>query len=332
MADTGHEHEHAHEHEHEHIADRSQHTARMEAGGFQVVSSRKRKKAPAARAATAKERAAASILTRGWSSGAGASEEAIDAALVAVSRRIDSAMAEVKQSPFCTGLLRALRALPPVASIVCLGVGNFASSASARCQLALALLLRDELLVQGAESSECCDDCNSGGGGKLHLYDPLFDAVELHYLRAARGCTLRPANESGRVVVDGRCLFLCLHCPRALYSNLLAANWGPACLPDVLVLGNSFAALADSLRPAERASTAGWCRVTRVAHLATEAPCETLAGAAHVADFGHAFAASSLHTFDAASMPAEGDELWECAFEPTPEAGDEGLLADFAPG
>ena len=104
------------------------------------------------------------------------------------------------------------------------------------------------------------------------------------------------------------------------------------CLPDVLVLGNSFAALADSLRPAERASTAGWCRVTRVAHLATEAPCETLAGAAHVADFGHAFAASSLHTFDAASMPAEGDELWECAFEPTPEAGDEGLLADFAPG
>jgi hypothetical protein len=332
MTDTwsSHEHEHAHEHEHEHIADKSQHAARMEAGGFQVVSSRKRKKAPAARAATAKEQAAASLLTRGWSSGAGASEEADDAALIAVSRRIETAMAEVKQSPFCAGLLRALRVLPPVASIVCLGVGNFASSYSARCQLALALLLRDELLVQSTESSDCCDDCNGGGGGKLHLYDPLFDAVELRYLRTARGCALRPANESGRVVVDGRCLFLCLHCPRALYSNLLAANWGPTCLPGVLILGNSFAALADPIRPAERASTAGWCRVTRIAHLTTETPCEALAGAAHAADFDHAFAASSLHTFDAASMA--GDELWERPFEPTPEAGDEGLLADLAPG
>lgn len=321
---------HAHEHAHAHLPS-SQHAARMEAGGFQLVSSRRRGKAPAARAATAKERAAASFLSRQWSDNGAGSEEADDAALAAVGRRVEAAMAEVRQSPFYAGLLRALRSQQPVASILCLGVGNFASSYSARCQMALALLLRDALLVDGAEAcaADCCGGGDSGGGGTLHVYDPLLDAVELRYVRTARGCALRPANEAGRVAVGGRCLCLLLHCPRALYSNLLAANWGPARLPDVIVLGNSFAALADSIRPAERASTAGWCRVTRVAHLASETPCEALAGAAHAADFDHAFASSSLHSFDAASMPADGDELWERPFEPTPEAGDEGLLADF---
>ena len=228
---------------------------------------------------------------------------------------MDEAVAELRVSPICSGLLRALRSLPPISSIVCLGVGQFASSRPARYQLALTLLLRDELLPLEA-----------GSAAPLHIYDPTLSDLELEYARL-KGCAVRERNEAGHIALPGRTLYLLLHCPRALYSNVLDANWGPEDLHKVIVLGNSFGALADALDASER-KTVGWCRVTRAASLVKETTLEALAGRACSNDFSYAFTNTSLHTFDVGSMPAADDALWTRPFEPTPEPSGEGLLSD----
>ena len=229
---------------------------------------------------------------------------------------MDEAVAELRVSPLCSGLLRALRSLPPISSIVCLGVGQFASSRPARYQLALALLLRDELLPSEA-----------GGDERLHIYDPALSDLELECARLA-GCAVRSSNEAGRIALPGRTLYLLLHCPRALYSNVLDANWGPEKLHKVIVLGNSFQALADALDASERTRTVGWCRVTRAASLVTETTLEALASRACSNDFDYAFSNTCLHTFDVAVMPAADDALWSRPFEPAPQPSGEGLLSD----
>lgn len=355
----------------------SQHAARMEDGGFTIVSQRRGRGGGRKHAAVTAARHATDTAGFRYGNSAGSSisqtgssnAKVDEAAIKTLRHRIDQAGLEVRQSAFYSGLLQQLRAGPaPIDEIVCLGVGNFASQYSARCQLALALLLRDELLLQrdaidvsagsigvehsGSDGAVCASGLEdppgvgregSGGvlgsdidgrsgvsgttGGLLHVFDPLLEALELEVLQREQRCALRPRNEEGRVHLPGRrCLFLMPHCPRQLYSNVLEANWGAAALRHVLVLGNSFAALADALDPSERASTCGWCRVTRCAHLAAERASEQLGGRA--GDFEYAFANTSLHTFDAATLPPEGDEIWSRPFEPSPPPSDRGLLGD----
>jgi hypothetical protein len=270
-----------------------------------------------------------------------AAAESGEEELETLGRRLKVAMADVEASPFYSGLMRLLLdAQPAVDSILCLGVGSFARSYSARCQLALALLLSDALLAtahstrqHGSDDGPTADSSDGGGvmpRGMLHVYDPVLDGVELEFLARHGRCAVRPRNEEGRIRLEGRCLCLFLHCPRQLYSNLLAANWGPRQVRGLLVLGNSFAALADSLSSSEREATAGWCRVTRIASRATEYTCDAIAGAAHTSDFDFAFANSSLHSFDAASLPAaEDDELWTRAFAPAPAPTDVGIVGEL---
>ena len=246
-----------------------------------------------------------------------------EAQFVALCHRVDEARADVRATAVFASLLRTLRALPPVDAIVCLGVGRFAESRAARYQLALTLLLRDELLLRPL----------SGDGGasepSVHVYDPMLGALELRYAVEHAGCALRPENEAGRIHMAGlRCLYICIHCPRALYSNLLAANWGPERLSKVLVLSNSFAALADALDPAEAAAAASWCRVTRVTRrqpsLVTEVPL------ASGGELEHALSNTSLHSFvEESAMPPADDEVWTRRFEgAAPEPSSDGLLAD----
>ena len=287
----------------------------LQDGGFTIVSGRR-----AARGRGGQSSGKKSVTT-GFRYSRTAAESDAEAECSALGARVDDAVAELRASGLASGLLHELRAQPALSSIVCLGVGRFGSHRAARYQLALALLLRDELLP-----SASAEGCECHAHPRLHVYDPLFGDIERRYARLA-GCAIRPHNEAGSVRVPDRCLYLLLHCPRALYSNLLAANWGADELQRVVVLGNSFAALADSLDPTERANSASWCRVTRVAHLATEKSCGALGGGDSGA-FDHAFANTSLHTFEADAMPPADDAIWTQPFAATPEPSDQGLLSD----
>ena len=147
-------------------------------------------------------------------------------------------------------------------SIVCLGVGSYGSSVSARYQLALALLLRETLLgVSAADAAP--PPPTAGGGAALDVYDPVLSEAEVAFARA-RGCGLPARNEEGRRPVEVlRTLFFMPHCGRQLYANVVAANWGGEALGRVLILGNSFAAYADALTDAQTADAARWCACAR---------------------------------------------------------------------
>ena len=58
------------------------------------------------------------------------------ASLATVQQQLDAAVEQLERSRLWAELLAVLQPLPPVADVVCFGVGSFASSASARYQLA----------------------------------------------------------------------------------------------------------------------------------------------------------------------------------------------------
>ena len=251
----------------------------MEDGGFTVVKKGAR--------SGGKQRVRASSTGGQQSEGGGfryqgVSEAAAAAApaatLAAMQQKLDAAVAQLEGSDLWEGVRAALRATPQVSNIVCLGVGSFGSSASARYQLALALLLRRELLgvpVAGdggdvpaaapSAASEGPDPSLPPPPPRMDVYDPVLGEAELSLLRA-RGCGVPERNEEGRrsvaaAVAEGVTLFFMPHCGRQLYANVLEANWGAEQLCRLAILGNSFTAYADALTAAQRDRTAGWCRL-----------------------------------------------------------------------
>ena len=124
-----------------------------------------------------------------------------------------------------------------------------------RYQVALALLLREELL---GEADGRAEHCTGGDEAETPFcaFDPCFDELEIAFLRS-RGCAVLTRNSEGRhsspAPGGGSVLFFMPHCGRALYSNLVQHNWRPASLASMLVLGNSFAALSGD-PGAERAA------------------------------------------------------------------------------
>lgn len=154
--------------------------------------------------------------------------------------------------------------------LVCLGLGRVSSSRPARQQLALALRLRERC----------------GLGGPAEAYDPLQSRLDEDVM-ARLGVAAGRANDEGKRRVDAPTLFFMPHCGRALYSNVVWANWDG--LARVLVLGNSFEALAAA---GPRAAPADSVAALRAAMpLVEEAPCGL---------GGRAFNDLSLHRFAAA--------------------------------
>ncbi|KQK07804.1 protein SENSITIVITY TO RED LIGHT REDUCED 1 [Brachypodium distachyon] len=105
-----------------------------------------------------------------------------------------------------------------------LGVGSFESSLAARLQLALAALLRRDLLPDASAD----------------LFDPVLSAAECA-AAAALGFAVPRLDDGCRRRAAGPTLFYMPHCEAALYDALLDANWEPrAQLRRLCVLGNSF--------------------------------------------------------------------------------------------
>ncbi|KAF0924062.1 hypothetical protein E2562_008390 [Oryza meyeriana var. granulata] len=154
-----------------------------------------------------------------------------------VSRLIDRARAAISRvaaSRFYgrlllpDSLLRRRLALLAPTRLSLLGVGSFETSPSSRLQLALAALLRRDLLLL-PESSAHAD-----------LFDPVLSAAECA-AAAALGFSVPDVNDGCRRRADEPTLFYMPHCEASLYDALLAANWEPPSqLRHVCVLGNSF--------------------------------------------------------------------------------------------
>jgi hypothetical protein len=92
-----------------------------------------------------------------------------------------------------------------------------------RTQLCLAILLRE----------------NFPWVNDIVVYDPVLSGLDQKAIHAL-GCTCLSVNENGRRTVDRPTLFFIPHCDVFLCENVLQANWTPANLNKIIILGNGF--------------------------------------------------------------------------------------------
>jgi len=77
------------------------------------------------------------------------------------------------------------------------------------------------------------------------VYDPVLSPMEQKAINAF-DCSCLSVNENGRRTVDRPTLFFMPHCELVLYENVLEANWTPANLNKIIILGNKFFPLEKS--------------------------------------------------------------------------------------
>ena len=263
------------EHEHEDPPERAMagsHEDRMLAGGFTIVSKRRGRgpptRPPREEGLVTANGARATLIGNARAAPSGDSSAADDEIL---DQRLDAAVAELRAAAFAQQLIAYVRSVgaPAIDSLLCLGVGHFASSRAARYQFALMLLLRDELRMRSAVDSSANGSAHasaangsahaSAANGSAHasayatsaadacadeplpfmVYDPVMVEAEVRCVRR-RGGSVPAHNDEGRVRIEGRrCLCYLPHCTRQLYANLLAANWGAHQLSRLVVIGNA---------------------------------------------------------------------------------------------
>jgi hypothetical protein len=266
------------------------HEDRMRAGGFTIVSKRRGRgpptRPPREEGLVTANGARANLVGNARAAPSGDSSAADDEIL---DQRLDAAVAELRAAAFAQQLIAYVRSVvgaPAIDSLLCLGVGHFASSRAARYQFALMLLLRDELRQRAAFDSSANGSAHafdssangsahafdssangsahasaafdSSANGSAHasasdeplplmVYDPVMVEAEVRCVRR-RGGSVPAHNDEGRVRVEGRrCLCYLPHCTRQLYANLLAANWGAHQLSRVVVIGVPLMIASDCL-------------------------------------------------------------------------------------
>ena len=263
------------EHEHEDPPERAMagsHEDRMLAGGFTIVSKRRGRgpptRPPREEGLVTANGARATLIGNARAAPSGDSSAADDEIL---DQRLDAAVAELRAAAFAQQLIAYVRSVgaPAIDSLLCLGVGHFASSRAARYQFALMLLLRDELRLRSAVDSSANGSAHASAYATsaadacadeplpFMVYDPVMVEAEVRCVRR-RGGSVPARNDEGRVQIEGRrgrgtvngtvngtviegrrCLCYLPHCTRQLYANLLAANWGAHQLSRLVVIGNA---------------------------------------------------------------------------------------------
>ena len=171
------------------------HQAIMEAGGFTVVSTRRGGRKEPARRPPASNQTAFPYRR----SAAADSKERV---LAVLEERVSAAATELRASALWMHVRKLVRALSPVKSVVCLGVGNFADHPGARYQLALALLLREQ------------EHDDHHHKLPLSVFDPVLTKDEIAFVRSLGG-TVPTTNEEGRVLAEEQTtLFFMPHCAK----------------------------------------------------------------------------------------------------------------------
>lgn len=136
-----------------------------------------------------------------------------------------STMCEEKR---CTNAHREVpMGVLPFEELVVYGIGSLANSSIARYQFAFVLLL-----VKLSQLN-CV------------IYDPVLLDEEKSMIESY-GIGLIDTNEECKRRICFQTLFIMLHCGKAMYNNLLWANWGLT-LEYVSILGNCFSSYEDRI-------------------------------------------------------------------------------------
>ncbi|OMJ24662.1 SRR1-like protein [Smittium culicis] len=133
-------------------------------------------------------------------------------------------------SKLCEQVFPKIREFNPD-EIVCYGIGSFSTLSAAQIQLALLLIIRDELLQNCPSTSPSntntttisTSTTNSKTCFRVLAYDPVFSDSDSKLL-SHFGILIIPTNEAAKRYALSNTLFYMPHCEAFLYDNLLFAN------------------------------------------------------------------------------------------------------------
>lgn len=190
----------------------------------------------------------------------------------------------------------------------------------ARAQFAFLLLLRE--FLNGAKTS--VDSCNSPIS--TYICDPTFSALDVALLRhfqveiLKNVCGRYSASEALPIItntlengnhtgISSGTLFWMPHCPKELYASVLSSNWNRTDISKIVIIGNSFANIVESLCPEEEKIRLG--RIFKAFSLLHHS-IATLQIPEYVED-PYIFSGTSIHRFDLSSelLAPEGDDFWK---------------------
>jgi hypothetical protein len=133
-------------------------------------------------------------------------------------------------------------------NLICYGLGSLDDNMCSRYQLALFLLIIDEInefkfLVEPKKKTLSID--------LIELYDPIFNQNDIYLLTELFKFKISNSNEKCLRSVHSTLetkknvlnIFYMPHCEKTMYNNLLYSNWSKACLSTILIIGNSFSTI-----------------------------------------------------------------------------------------
>ena len=77
----------------------------------------------------------------------------------------------------------------------------------------------------------------------MRVFDPVFNSADVAILQLC-GCSVMTEVEASQLRVTEPTLLYMPHCETEMYNNLLDDNWSQPSLGNIVIVGNSFAAIA----------------------------------------------------------------------------------------
>ena len=202
--------------------------------------------------------------------------------------KIKQAMVDLQASPFFDGLCRDLLPLVGGCDVIwCFGLGHLGECVTARYQVALLLVIRDQLGV------------TSGG---VFVNDPIFYSEEVEILQKLR-LNVALENIECKLRCEARTLLFLPHCPKQLVNNLLYSNWRPEKLINLVIFANSFSGTFERSRRRELEQGAGLLLKVVERGLVKEVPVK------NNFKFEDIFNDSSIHSFQ--NLEVVEEDFWK---------------------
>lgn len=145
--------------------------------------------------------------------------------IIIIFRQIHEIKSDLKISEFSKHFLKNLKeALGSklVAKIICLGIGRVSECSIAKHQLALLLIIQEELKIETSA-----------------FYDPVVLKNDIDILTRLN-CKVLSENKEGKYPIEHTTLFYLPHCPKQITNNLLYSNWNCESLQNIILICNSF--------------------------------------------------------------------------------------------
>lgn len=175
--------------------------------------------------------------------------------------------------------------------IICLGIGRVSECIIAKHQLALLLIIKEELKI---ESSPI-------------FFDPVLNKSDLDILTSLN-CKVLKENKEGKYSIENSTLFYLPHCPKQITNNLLFSNWNLESLKNLILICNSFNKIVTSTP--ERLLRPNAHYLLEVHPLTSEVEIE------NSYKFNDIFNDFSIHTFPYEKLNSVPLEFWENHLEP----------------